>query len=185
MLEDDEDGDNSTEAEIYEVREKVKHELKEAEDCVIVSPSVQQKPTSHQAAIRQLSPYSMLQVKSQVSNKRKRANPSSSVTQLQQSSTFHLPTTSKETPPPAKVRSPIDALQITSYATTKEPQSPPVSSTNESHEENRQSSNEDDEIFAKYITSELRQIKDPHVKRIVKHKIQNIIFEGHCSLMQK
>ncbi|XP_076824349.1 uncharacterized protein LOC143470235 [Clavelina lepadiformis] len=43
-------------------------------------------------------------------------------------------------------------------------------------------SEDEDEIFAKYIASELRQISDSHVKRVVKHDIQNLIFEAHCVL---
>lgn len=41
----------------------------------------------------------------------------------------------------------------------------------------------EDAIFGKYIASELQQIENAHLKRVVKHKIQNLIFEAHCSLL--
>ena len=162
---------NQASADVYEVPEQVKHEIEEANDFVIV-------PSSSQGNIRKLNSYSLLQAKNLPTSKRKRSNPSSS------SNTLQLPAKTKETQPSKHTPSPTQTLKITSYATaSEEPQSPPVSSTNiEIPDDNKSSSGEDDEIFAKYITSELRQIKDPHVKRIVKHKIQNIIFEAHCSL---
>ena len=180
---DDEEVDDSSEpaSQVYEVREQVKQEPEEADDCLIVSPTTQTNVTSSQSGIRQHNPYSTLHAKN-IANKRKRSNPSIVATQSQLSTPFQLPNVSRDTQQPATSnRSPVQTLQVTSYTTARESQSPPVSSTNET-QDGRSNSGEDDEIFAKYITSELRQIKDPHVKRIVKHKIQNIIFEAHCSL---
>ena len=42
---------------------------------------------------------------------------------------------------------------------------------------------DEEEIFSKYIANELRQISDGHIKRVAKHKIENILFEAHCSSM--
>jgi len=180
----DEDEEESNEpankVSVYDVPELVKHEPEDVDDCLIVPTS-----TQAQTSIRHLNPYSTLQVKNHEINKRKRSNPNSNVTHTQQNTAaFQLPFAVKDAQSSKHSASPVQALQITSYSiANEEPQSSPVSSTNiEIPNDNRASSGEDDEIFAKYITSELRQIKDPHVKRIVKHKIQNIIFEAHCSL---
>ena len=46
----------------------------------------------------------------------------------------------------------------------------------------RRSDNDDEDmIFARYIASELRQLKDANLKRLVKHKIQNLVFDAHCN----
>nr|XP_054752257.1 uncharacterized protein LOC129257857 [Lytechinus pictus] len=40
---------------------------------------------------------------------------------------------------------------------------------------------DDDMIFARYIATELRQLPSSDVKRLVKHQIQNLIYEAHCN----
>ncbi|KAJ8028548.1 hypothetical protein HOLleu_30817 [Holothuria leucospilota] len=42
-----------------------------------------------------------------------------------------------------------------------------------------------DIIFGKYVASELRDIKDVQVKRTLKNKIQNLIYEAHCQQSEK
>ena len=42
---------------------------------------------------------------------------------------------------------------------------------------------DEEEIFSRYIANELRKISDGHIKRVTKHKIENILFEAHCSSM--
>ena len=38
-----------------------------------------------------------------------------------------------------------------------------------------------EEILSRYFASELHQIKDVHIKRLAKHKIEGILYEASCS----
>ena len=150
---------------------------------------------AHQSLLEQTNRIHSFNRAAKPSNKRKRSNPTTvkspsliskaTSPSIMKTNRFQLPSTSKEatSPPqrtPAQVLSTAFSKNVQSSA--KDDQSP-VSSTNEASEAARPaSSDDDDNIFAKYILSELRQIKDAHVKRVVKHRIQNIIFEAHCSL---
>ena len=40
-------------------------------------------------------------------------------------------------------------------------------------------SDDDDDIFAQYIASELRSIENPQAKRLIKWTIQSLIFSAH------
>ena len=42
---------------------------------------------------------------------------------------------------------------------------------------------DEEEIFFKYIVNELHQISDGHFRHLAKDKIENILFEAHCSIM--
>ena len=42
---------------------------------------------------------------------------------------------------------------------------------------------DEEEIISRYIANELQQISDGHIKHVAKHKIENILFEAHCSSM--
>ena len=177
---------------VYEVHEQIKNEIEEVDDCLIVTPT---NPSPNQPSTTPPLLYSAQSINNQLF-KRKRPNPSSNTIQNAKS-TIHPQFTTKETlqtqlsskEQPTTSATPANrssSLQTPPHArnTAKDPQ-PSVSSTIETHDEPRPNSGEDDEIFARYITSELRQITDPHLKRVVKHKIQNIIFEAHCALQQK
>ncbi|XP_071495369.1 uncharacterized protein [Diadema antillarum] len=48
------------------------------------------------------------------------------------------------------------------------------------HSHSEEDAEDDDMIFARYIGRELRHLKDPNLKRLVKHQIQNLVFEAHC-----
>ncbi|XP_002129407.2 uncharacterized protein LOC100184106 [Ciona intestinalis] len=39
-----------------------------------------------------------------------------------------------------------------------------------------------DKVFGEYVTNELRQINNIHLKRVIKNKIQNLLFMAHCTV---
>ena len=43
-------------------------------------------------------------------------------------------------------------------------------------------SEDEDDIYAKYVASELRSITDPRQKRLLKNRINNLIFEAQNEL---
>ncbi|XP_033124493.1 uncharacterized protein LOC117122848 [Anneissia japonica] len=57
-----------------------------------------------------------------------------------------------------------------------------VDKVNGNKQEVQTKTDDDDEIFGKYIATELRTIPDPHVKRSVKLQIHQAIFKAHSSL---
>lgn len=42
-------------------------------------------------------------------------------------------------------------------------------------------SQDGDVLFGKYVTHELKRIENVHTKLLLKNKIQNLIFDAHCS----
>ena len=168
--------------------ESIKNEPDEPEDCMIVTPATKpQNPPANEADI-----FSSRSLASHFQSKRKRLSevPTSGSRLASQYKEIQTapneiqinrvtPQNDFSTLPIGRVQAQLPVVQ-----TAKDVQAT-VSSTNDSHEGDlRDNRGEDDEIFARYITSELRQIKNAHLKRIVKHKIQNIIFEAHCSLQK-
>lgn len=200
--EDCESADEATDV-VYTVSENIKYESRSDadDDCVVVFGSPPQQQSAGQISFPEQSnrQYSFNQITNH-SSKRKQSN-SSIIKSSNITSKVLMPSAPKSSRLqhfpnlkdgiPASLRHIQGQSTATSTTITKKIQSPsatsrdgqsPVSSSIDVAESTVASNDEDDNIFAKYILSELRQIKDAHVKRVVKHRIQNIIFEAHCSL---